>query len=246
MARRKKTAEVVQLHGEEEVERFDDGPAVPLEFDYETIEPEHRGAVMHAAVTIKLCAALTVRASITIGQQLVLAKEHLKHGMWIDWLKSEFGWTVRTAQRHMSVAEMIAEAKNDNLSLSENFGLSAAYLLARNSTPADVRKEALKLLIKGERVTRKMVIAMLGVPEEAKLPKEEKHTDIRPGPVDPEADLMRFFSAWEHMQRNDPAEVAASVPSILRQRYHDECVELVEWAEKAAAAMKELGYVEAA
>jgi hypothetical protein len=65
-----------------------------------------------------------------IGLDLIEAKAILPHGKWLPWLKNEFDWSERTAQRYMLVAEL---AKTDKLS-----DLSDEPLSALASAPAAV------------------------------------------------------------------------------------------------------------
>ena len=55
--------------------------------------------------------AIGKRSAFEIGKILSAAKARARPGRWLPWLEREFGWTARTAQRMMSVAE-----KNDKLS----------------------------------------------------------------------------------------------------------------------------------
>jgi hypothetical protein len=209
------------------VEKLDDAPVVALRYDYEQLDPEVRAVAMHAACTVKLCAAMTVAAALTTGEQLAVAKGRIPAGRWLDWLKTEFEWTDRTARNYMSVHQLFRE---DRKSISDfsNISLDAAYLLTQKAIPNEIKKGAINLLIKGQNVTRKMVIEMLGVPEEAQLPKEEKHTDIRRGPIEPERMLIDTFNALEGMREIKPADAAAAVTPILRQRFHDRLLRIAD------------------
>jgi hypothetical protein len=91
----------------------------------------------------------TAETIVIIGQKLTAVKARLKHGEWGDWLRSEFDWDPRTAQRFMNVGERF---KNDNLS-DLNIAPSALYLLAAPSTPEEVRESVLDQAKAGERIT---------------------------------------------------------------------------------------------
>jgi hypothetical protein len=117
---------------------------------------------------------------------------------------------------------------------------------ARESTPDAIRREAKTLLIKGERITRKMVIEMMGVPPEPELPKAEKkgkHTDIRPAAVEPEMALIDIMNAAEPIARVEQAAAAEAVTPILRQRYRDELLRIAGWLTGAARRLEELGHL---
>lgn len=59
----------------------------------------------------------TVEDIIEIGTDLLAVKETLEHGHFGPWLKAEFGWSERTAQNFMSVAERFKSAKIADLSI---------------------------------------------------------------------------------------------------------------------------------
>lgn len=81
---------------------------------------------------VEAIGAVGKRAVFEIGKILIAAKARARHGRWLPWLEREFGWTDKTAQRMMSVA-----AKSDKLS-NLAVPISALYLLAAQSTPAEV------------------------------------------------------------------------------------------------------------
>ncbi|MFB3041776.1 MAG: DUF5131 family protein [Candidatus Poribacteria bacterium] len=98
---------------------------------------------------IKTRVKRTTRDLIEIGNKLVEVKHLLRHGTFSDWLKAEFDWTERTAQRLISVAEAFKSDKLSDLSLAP----SALYLLAAPSTPKSARREALERAEHGETIT---------------------------------------------------------------------------------------------
>ena len=46
---------------------------------------------------------------INIGNLLLEAKEQLKHGEWLPWLKANFGSSIRSAQNYMAAARFAAK-----------------------------------------------------------------------------------------------------------------------------------------
>src|SRR5258708_7088061 len=83
---------------------------------------------------------------IEIGRRLTDCKRITGHGKWLPWLKSEFGWDERTAQRFMSAHELAG--KYDNLSDLE-LPVSGLYLLAAPSTPEAAREEVFEQAMSG-------------------------------------------------------------------------------------------------
>jgi hypothetical protein len=87
---------------------------------------------------------------IKIGRQLTEARDDIGHGDWLLWLTREFGWVDRTALNFMRVYQMSLKSENfSDLSIP----VSALYLLARPSTPAEVREEVIERAEAGERIT---------------------------------------------------------------------------------------------
>jgi hypothetical protein len=79
--------------------------------------------------------------AIEIGNLLRKAKLVLIHGEWGPWLRTEFDWTQRQANRFLRLAELADEVGLDNLS---NLDLSAAYLVASDATSEEARHEILE------------------------------------------------------------------------------------------------------
>src|SRR5262245_46554338 len=97
------------------------GEGVP----YSELPQGSRPEVRRLAEEIKELANRSAQGIVEIGRHLLKAKKHLAHGLFGRWLRDEFSWTTRQAQRFMNVAEEFG--KNDNLS---HLGPAALYLLA--------------------------------------------------------------------------------------------------------------------
>ena len=76
------------------------------------------------------------QAIVEIGKRLIKCKRLCKaEGRWLQWIKTEFGWSRITAENFINVALAAARVKNfDTLNVPN----SALYLLAAPSTPAEV------------------------------------------------------------------------------------------------------------
>ena len=86
----------------------------------------------------------TVEGIIEVGNELLAVKDALPHGQFLPWLRAEFGWSERSAQNFMSVAEQFKSAKIADLPIQP----SAAYLLAAPSVPDEAREKAVEKAIK--------------------------------------------------------------------------------------------------
>jgi phenylpyruvate tautomerase PptA (4-oxalocrotonate tautomerase family) len=86
------------------------------------------------------------RRIFAIGQDLKEAKGHLRHGHFGRWLRAEFGWSERTAQRYMQAARVFG-GKTDTVA---DLAPGAIYALSADSTPAAVRASVLARVKAGE------------------------------------------------------------------------------------------------
>ncbi len=79
-------------------------------FDYGQIADEDaRTIAKQAAQRIHANLEATEKHFIDTGNELRKAKAAMKHGAWENWLTAEFGWTKRTAQNYMAVAEKFGD-----------------------------------------------------------------------------------------------------------------------------------------
>ncbi|KKN30667.1 hypothetical protein LCGC14_0831760 [marine sediment metagenome] len=74
---------------------------------------------------------------IAIGEELLAAKDRLKHGRFGRWIEEEFGWKERSARNFMQVAVQFKTANFADLQIAP----SALYILAAPSTPGAVREK---------------------------------------------------------------------------------------------------------
>ena len=123
---------------------------IPRPFDYTPLAAEVAQRVQASADRIRLLVQRTLEDIIAVGQELLAVKETMPHGQFILWLRAEFDWTERTAQRFMAVAQRFG-SKNDTMSFLK-IDLTAAYLLASPSVPEEASATALQRAEEGERI----------------------------------------------------------------------------------------------
>ncbi len=126
-------------------------------FDYRELKPDDRGFVKGRAVLIRETAKRTAEGIVLIGQWLTEAKARIPHGQWLPWLKTEFGWALRTAQNFMRVYEQSKNANFANLDID----VSALYLIAAPKTPELVRNEVIERARNGEPMSRAKAVDVL-------------------------------------------------------------------------------------
>lgn len=128
----------------------EDGLQLSL-FDYGSLDEGTRAEVQQRTTEIKALVRRSAQDIVDIGSKLIDVKERLGHGKFGEWLEAEFGWTDRTAQRFMQVADKFG--KNRQI---VGFAPSALYLLAAPSTPDEVREEAMRRAESGEAITHRL------------------------------------------------------------------------------------------
>jgi Protein of unknown function (DUF3102) len=120
-------------------------------FNYAGIHPTTAQFVQQQTGEIRSLMKRTAQYIVEIGQKLLLVKEKLGHGRFLEWLSAEFEWTDETARRFMNVAQRFGETPQ-----IVAFAPSALYLLAAPSVPEPARTEAIHRAQAGETITHKL------------------------------------------------------------------------------------------
>lgn len=111
------------------------------------------------------------QGALKIGERLCEAKELLDHGEFLPWLKEEFGWTDRTAQKLMAVYREFGDSQKSlfgpgiNTKTYSDLPVSKLYLLI--SVPESERED----------FVRDNNIEEISVREMEKLIKEKKEAE---------------------------------------------------------------------
>lgn len=120
-------------------------------FDYGVVPEASRELVKSKTIETKILVRQTAHGIIEIGKNLIEVKQAIGHGNWLPWLDAEFGFSPSTAQNFMNVADKFPTVGNLDIAPK------ALYLLAQNSTPEEVRQEAIEMAESGETPTAKEV-----------------------------------------------------------------------------------------
>ncbi len=139
-------------------------------FDYEKLDTDIRMVVQQRTSEIQNLMRRTNQEIIEIGQKLTDVKAQLGHGNFGMWLKAEFDWSVRTANRFMQVAESFKLVTVTNLDITA----SALYFLASPSTPQEARIEALKCATNGEKINYTLAKKIVSAHQKTTKPKLER------------------------------------------------------------------------
>ena len=191
-----------------------------LIFNYAELKTETQVIVQKLSCEIKSLMRRNAQDTIDIGQKLIEVKQHLGHGSFIKWLKSEFNWSVSTATKFMQVWEQFKFVKFTNLNITS----SALYLIAAPSTSKEARAEVLERASFGESITytkAKDIVYRL-----KKTEKPQPDTDsinISAQPVkrkcSKSTDALQYkaSTAFPKVEVLTEKEVEAEKPSLLSQ-----------------------------
>lgn len=146
------------------------GELVVVGFNYGLLETKLADKVRSAADRIRERVKKTFEDIIEVSNDLLAVKEALPHGQFLPWLKAEFGWSERSAQNFMSVAEQFKSAKIADLPIQP----SAAYLLAAPSVPDEAREKAVEKAEAGEEITFAAAREIVAEARKKKRPRRQK------------------------------------------------------------------------
>jgi hypothetical protein len=127
--------------------------AIPIKvgraaFDYASLAADDAEFLRKWATRIRQGIKSTVEAICDIGVQLCGAKQMLGHGQFVQWVESECGFSLRSAQNYMRASEFAAD-KNATIA---RLPPATVYSLSAKNTPPEVVSEVMARAGSGERV----------------------------------------------------------------------------------------------
>jgi len=146
-------------------------PPSGVGFDYRSVENDTGDKLRQDADEIRALQRTTALAVIDIGVRLLRIKEYLHHGQFVAWLGAEFGWSARTAQNYMRVAEVFRAESEIVAGLPLNF----IYRLAARSTRDDIRDKVIHDLEVGREIDCKAITAQIERSRPRKLSFEKEN-----------------------------------------------------------------------
>lgn len=178
------------------------GELVILGFDYSPLDTKIAEKARSVADRIRERLKKTLEDLIEVGSDLLAVKEAVGHGHFGPWLRAEFGWTERTAQNFMSVAERFGG--NTKAISHLPIDPTAAYLLAAPSAPDEARQNAVERAEAGERVTTAVAKEILA---ETRKKRPRRSKAIPPDKLGLRLVkvLERYKEKWKH---DDLADLA--------------------------------------
>lgn len=180
------------------------------------------------------------QGALKIGERLCEAKELLGHGEFLPWIKDEFGWTDRTAQKLMAVYREFGDSQKSlfgpeiNTKTYSDLPVSKLYLLI--SVPESERED---FVIENN-------VAEMSVREMEKLLREKKDAEDESreahAELDKLADKYAALSAVASEQEKElkaaQADVSASIEAAKKEAAAEaeKARRAAEKAQKAAEA----------
>ncbi|MBV9386116.1 MAG: DUF3102 domain-containing protein [Chroococcidiopsidaceae cyanobacterium CP_BM_ER_R8_30] len=164
-------------------------------FDYTNLDAEISQFVQARTGEIRALMKRTAEDIIEIGQKLIVVKQKLGHGCFLDWIEAEFEWSYPTAARFIQVANAFSKIYQ-----IDKFAPSALYLLAAPSTPETAREEALALAKAGEHITYTTAKNI-----------KQKHNPLPP--MQPKSD-----QASQELVQTPKSAASAEIVKILQQQ----------------------------
>ena len=180
------------------------------------------------------------QGALKIGERLCEAKELLGHGEFLPWIKEEFGWTDRTAQKLMAVYREFGDSQKSlfgpeiNTKTYSDLPVSKLYLLI--SVPESEREDFVKENNVAEMSVREME-KLLREKKEAEEESREAHAELDKL-ADKYAALSAVASEQEKELKAAQADVSASIEAAKKEAAAEaeKARRAAEKAQKAAEA----------
>ena len=180
------------------------------------------------------------QGALKIGERLCEAKELLGHGEFLPWIKDEFGWTDRTAQKLMAVYREFGDSQKSlfgpeiNTKTYSDLPVSKLYLLI--SVPESEREDFVKENNIAEMSVREME-KLLREKKEAEDESREAHAELDKL-ADKYAALSAVASEQEKELKAAQADVSASIEAAKKEAAAEaeKARRAAEKAQKAAEA----------
>lgn len=135
-------------------------PAFESSFDFNALPAEQSAKLKVITASIQLQGRMVLELVTSIGQHLIVAKDMLEHGQFLDWLPT-VGFTESTAQNYMNVTRSFGP----NMQMPEGqIDLGALYVLATSKVADEIRDDYLKLVGRGEHIAADAARALRDAP----------------------------------------------------------------------------------
>jgi Protein of unknown function (DUF3102) len=169
-------------------------------FDYASLMPEQVQAVRACGVRIRTETRRIAESIITIGRELIAVKKTLRHGAFAAWVKSECGFSVRSAQNYMRVARLA-----DKNATVAHLPLATSYRLWGRRTTRRMLTAVAELAADGKESTEAEVERLYKMFRDSKARRTRRlaqNADIRKSKDNPCSELAAKNSKFEWSRGN--------------------------------------------
>jgi hypothetical protein len=153
--------------------------------------PQFDAVLTEHASAIRALSHRVIEGAIEIGRRLADAKERAGHGHWLKWLRAEIGWSPSTAENLIRLHGLVGSGKFGTVANLKRLpiSLSALYVLARKSTPEEVRDQIVSRAEAREPISRQVVVSVTH--STLRIPAPYKVLGTKPIPLGTAADVAR-------------------------------------------------------
>src|SRR5258708_4658170 len=102
-------------------------------FDYESLSPEDAQALRERSTRIRSEVKKTALSIVAIGCELIAVKKTLEHGQFVQWVETEFGFSLRSAQNYMRICRLARKCE-----IVAHLPPSMAYRITRKRIPREL------------------------------------------------------------------------------------------------------------
>jgi hypothetical protein len=108
------------------------------------LDPAIQRRFKTSAAEIRMRGRRLAEEAMEIGHILSEVRGRIPHGQWLPWLKAEFAWGAKTAEKLIRVHERFSKFEPGSNLVALQVNLSTLYLLSRKSTPDSAVQEAVE------------------------------------------------------------------------------------------------------
>lgn len=214
-------------------------------FDYSSLDAETSEFLQQQTKNIKILAQRTVQDIYDIGQILLMVKERLGYGNFLNWLETEIGWEERMAQRFMNVPKNLREhLESETVKLSDltNIAVTALYYVTAPSTPKQAQAEVFARAQAGEKITYTKITQIKQKysspktkpkPKAEPLPQLELELEAQPLPepkLQPQPQLQQPPSVPLALKPTKESRIVSIIPQRVAQAIEPEPNQVVSTA----------------
>lgn len=167
-----------------------------LMFQYNPAATDKAEVLRTIAGRIRLGVRTTIGAIFSIGHELLAAKDLLEHGQFNHWVRSECGFSPRTAERFMRVV-LVLGPKSDRVSFLQPATL---YKLTAKSVPTEVVSAVIDRLSSSTHMLDSDVIDII---DQTTLRKPATRATVTT------TQCRLLLSAWESASESDRTQLIA-------------------------------------